>query len=157
MLLRDSLLRVPLDERGSAALRLQPGRWVVVVVTEDGYGGEPLEVEAASGALVQQRDLRARQRLQLHRERGEPVPGARVRSRGTSTRGTNDPVRSTLQGLRVTTRTQWGALQTDEQGRVEIPFVPVEGVRQRVELTWDGGRSEEFELEAEQPVTARPR
>ena len=157
VLLRDSLLRVPLDERGRAALRLQPGRWVVVVVTEDGYGGEPLEVEAAGGALAMQLQPLARAQVTLLDERGEPVKGARVRSRGTSTRGTNDPVRSTLQGLRVTTRTQWGALRTDEQGRVEIPFVPVEGVRQRVELTWDGGRSEEFELEAEQPVTARPR
>ena len=99
----------------------------------------------------------ARAQVTLLDERGEPVKGARVRSRGTSTRGTNDPVRSTLQGLRVTTRTQWGALRTDEQGRVEVPFVPVEGVRQRVELTWDGGRSEEFELEAEAAITARPR
>jgi hypothetical protein len=80
-----------------------------------------------------------------------------VRSRGTSTRGTSDPVRSTLQGLRVTTQMQWDALQTDEQGRVVIPFVPVEGVTQRVELRWDGGCSGELELEPDEELTARPR
>lgn len=157
VLLRDSVLRVPLDERGQARLRAQPGRWVVVVVTADGFGGEPVEVGAAGGAFEMQLRPLARTQVTLLDERGAPVPGARVRSRGTSTRGTNDPVRSTLQGLRVTTQMQWGALRTDERGRVEIPFVPVEGVRQRVELRWEGGRSEEFELEVEQPVTARPR
>jgi hypothetical protein len=69
-----------------------------------------------------------------------------VRSRGTTTRGTNDPVSSILQGLSTTTNTRWRRLRTDEAGVVTIPFVPVEGVEQRVELRWSGGRSEEFAL-----------
>ena len=157
VLLRDSLLRVPLDERGHARLRLLPGSWVVVVVTRDGFGGEPLEVGAAGGTFEMQLQPLASTRVTLLDERGAPVAGARVRSRGTSTRGTSDPVRSTLQGLRVTTQMQWDALQTDEQGRVVIPFVPVEGVTQRVELRWDGGCSGELELEPDEELTARPR
>ncbi len=157
VLLRDSLLRVPLDERGQARLRLLPGRWVVVVVTRDGFGGEPLEVGAASSAFEMQLRPLARTQVTLLDERGAPVRGARVRSRGTSTRGTSDPVRSTLQGLRVTTQAQWGALRTDASGRVVIPFVPVEGVTQRVELRWDGGCSGELELEPDEELTARPR
>ena len=157
VLLRDSLLRAPLDERGQARLRMQPGKWVVVVVTADGFGGEPLEVGAAGGAFEMRLQPLARTRVTLIDERDAPVVGARVQSRGTSTRGTNDPVRSLLQGLRVTTHAQWGALRTDEQGRVEVPFVPVEGVRQRIELTWGDRRSEEVELEPGGQVTARAR
>jgi hypothetical protein len=47
----------------------------------------------------------------------------------------------------------WQRLRTDEAGQVEIPFVPVVGVQQRVELRWDDGRSEEFALEADTKVT----
>lgn len=157
VLLRDSLLRVPLDERGQARVHMAPGRWMVVVATRDGFGGEPLEVGAAGGAFSMQLELLARTAVTLLDDGGQPVAGARVRSRGTRTSGTSDPVRSTLQGLRLNSYLDWEELQTDARGRVEIPFVPVEGVRQRVELTWDGGRSEAFELEADQPVTARPR
>lgn len=157
VLLRDSTLRVPLDARGRAELRLQPGRWVVVVVTEDGYAYKAFNVDPAGGSFAMMMQPLARAQVTLLDERGEPVAGARVRSCGTKTPGAGSLLRSTLQGMRVTTRTQWGALQTDEQGRVEIPFIPIEGVCQRVALAWDGGQSEELELEAEQPVTVRPR
>ena len=110
-----------------------------------------------SVALITSLEPLARTRVTLIDERDAPVVGAREQSRGTSTRGTNDPVRSLLQGLRVTTHAQWGALRTDEQGRVEVPFVPVEGVRQRIELTWGDRRSEEVELEPGGQVTARAR
>ncbi len=155
VLLRDSVLRVPLDERGQATRRMALGSWVVVVVTERGFGGAALEVTATGGSLEMQLQPHAIKSVTVVDARGEPVVGAMVRSRGSSTRGTKDAVRSILQGLRMITRTQWDALRTDADGRVEIPYVPIEGVRQRVELYWDGGTSEQFELEGEGPVTIR--
>jgi hypothetical protein len=155
VLLRDSLLRVPLDERGQASLRMQPGNWVVVVVTDEGFGGDRLEVGRTGGRLEMNLRPLARTTVTLRGADGRPVPGARVRSRGTTTRGTKDAVGSIMQGLRATTRMHWQGLRTDAEGRVVIPFVPVEGVRQRVELTWDGGRSEEFALAADERVTVR--
>jgi hypothetical protein len=149
------VLRVPLDERGQATRRMALGSWVVVVVTERGFGGAALEVTATGGSLEMQLQPHAIKSVTVVDARGEPVVGAMVRSRGSSTRGTKDAVRSILQGLRMITRTQWDALRTDADGRVEIPYVPIEGVRQRVELYWDGGTSEQFELEGEGPVTIR--
>jgi hypothetical protein len=149
ILLRDSLLRVALDERGAASLQLVPGNWVVVVLTESGYCGVSLDLDEMSGkANVQLKPL-ALMNVTLKSSSGDPVVGARVRSRGTSTRGTNDPVNSILQGLRRTARVHWSQLRTNEEGQIEIPFVPVVGVEQRIELYWDSGRSAEFALEAD--------
>jgi len=156
ILLRDSLLRVALDERGSARLRLVPGSWVVVVMTKDGFCGEELQLDMRNQkAKIALKPLAA-MTVTLRDELGKPVAGATVRSRGTSTRGTNDPVSSILQGLSSTTNTRWKRLRTDEAGVVTIPFVPVEGVRQRVELRWRGGRSEEFVLLDGEKLTINP-
>lgn len=155
VLLRDSLLRVPLDERGQAQLRMQPGNWVVVVVTDEGFGGEALAVEPTGGRLDMKLAPLATTSVTLRDAVDKPVAGARVRSRGTTTRGTKDAVGSIMQGLRATTRMRWEGLRTDAGGQVVIPFVPVEGVRQRVELIWEGGRSEEFALEADERMTVR--
>ena len=153
ILLRDSLLRVALDERGAAHLQLIPGNWVVVVLTEAGYCGVPLELDEMSDKANVQLEPLALMKVTLKDGSGKPVVGAGVRSRGTSIRGTNDPVNSILQGLGRTARVHWRRLRTDEAGQVEIPFVPVVGVQQRVELRWDDGRSEEFALEADTQVT----
>jgi hypothetical protein len=146
ILLRDSLLRVALDERGAARLRLVPGRWVVVVMTEAGFCGEEVQLHTRNQRVQVALGPMASTQVTLHDIAGKPIAGASVRSRGTSTRGTNDPVSSILQGLSTTTNTRWRRLRTDEAGVVTIPFVPVEGVEQRVELRWSGGRSEEFAL-----------
>lgn len=153
ILLRDSLLRVALDERGAAHLRLMPGNWVVVVLTASGYCGVPFELDETTDKANVQLEPLALMKVTLNDAAGKPVVGAGVSSRGTTTRGTNDPVSSILQGLGRTARVHWQLLRTDEAGQVEIPFVPVVGVRQRVELRWDGGRSEEFALEADTNVT----
>jgi hypothetical protein len=147
VLLRDSLLRVALDERGSANLRLAPGNWVVVVQTDTGYCGEQLRIDGTSDRAKVSLHALATMKVVLRNAAGKPIAGASVRSRGTSTRGTNDPVSSILQGLSRTMRTQWERLVTDREGQVVIPFVPVEGVQHRVELRWDDGRSDEFALE----------
>lgn len=146
ILLRDSLLRVALDERGAARLRLVPGRWVVVVMTEAGFCGEEVQLHTRNQRVQVALGPMASTQVILHDIAGKPIAGASVRSRGTTTRGTNDPVSSILQGLSTTTNTRWRRLRTDEAGVVTIPFVPVEGVEQRVELRWSGGRSEEFTL-----------
>lgn len=156
ILLRDSLLRVALDERGSARLRLVPGSWVVVVMTEDGFCGEQLQLDMRNQKAQIALGPLAAMTVTLRDELGKPVVGATVRSRGTSTRGTNDPVSSILQGLSSTTNTRWKGLRTDAAGVVTVPFVPVEGVRQRVELRWRGGRSEELVLLDGEKLTINP-
>lgn len=148
ILLRDSLLRVALDERGSARLRVVPGNWVVVVLTDTGFCGASFDLDVTSSEASVALQPLANMTVTLTDEADQPVVGARVHPRGTKTRGTSDPVGSILQGLGRTARRQWQRLRTDQNGRVVIPFVPVEGVQDRVDLRWDGGRSEEFLLEA---------
>ena len=148
ILLRDSLLRVALDERGSARLRVVPGNWVVVVLTDTGFCGASFDLDVTSSEASVALQPLANMTVTLTDAADQPVVGARVHPRGTKTRGTSDPVGSILQGLGRTARRQWQRLRTDKQGRVVIPFVPIEGVQDRVDLRWDGGRSEEFLLEA---------
>lgn len=147
ILLRDSLVRVALDERGGADLLLMPGNWVVVVMTDSGFCGVPLDLDETTEKADVQLEPLASMKVTFTDGKGQPIVGATVRSRGTTTRGTNDPVNSILQGLTRTARTTWERLRTDRSGRVEIRFVPVEGVRQRVRLLFADGRSEEFALE----------
>ena len=40
----------------------------------------------------------------------------------------------------------WEALRTDGSGRVEVPFVPVVGVTQRVQVEWQDGKTAPLEL-----------
>jgi len=148
VLLRDSLIRVPLDSRGSTSLRLVPGKWVVVVVTTDAFGARSFDVEGVDAQVELQLEPLASMVVTLRDRDGAPVEGARVRSRGTTTQGTSDPVDSILQGLQRTRHVHWSRLRTDGDGRVEVPFVPVNGVLQRLELRWEGGVSEEFALQA---------
>ena len=148
ILLRDSLLRVALDERGSARLRVVPGNWVVVVLTDTGFCGASFDLDLTSSEASVALQPLANMTVTITDEAGQPVIGAKVHPRGTKTRGTSDPVGSILQGLGRTARRQWQRLRTDQDGRVVIPFVPIEGVQDRVDLRWDGGRSDEFLLEA---------
>jgi hypothetical protein len=100
----------------------------------------------------------ARMRVLLKGADGAPVAGAKVSTRGTSTRGTGDPLQSALQNLRTFSGRQWSDLRTDAAGRVELPFVPVEGVTIKLGLSWDGGASEDFVLEASDDwVEVRPK
>lgn len=153
VLLRDSLVRVPLDASGAARLDVAAGTWVAVVFTPGGWGAQQVTVDGALIRLDLQLEPQARCEVRLVDRAGAPIPGARVVSRGTTTRGTNDPVQTILQGLRTASRREWSALRTDAEGNVAIPFVPIDGVQQRLELRWDGGNSEEFVLDAEQVRT----
>lgn len=153
VLLRDSMVRVPLDATGAARFDVAAGTWIAVVFTPGGWGARQVSVDGARTRLELQLQPQARCAVRLVDRAGGPIAGARVVSRGTTTRGTNDPVQTILQSLRTASRRQWSGLRTDADGGVVIPFVPIDGVEQRLELTWDGGTSEEFVLDAEQVRT----
>ncbi len=148
VLLRDSTIRFPLDGRGSAALRLAPGRWVVMAYSDAGTAAQVLELEAGDKNVVLAMKANPVMRVELRDANGKPVVGATVLARGTTTRGTNDPLQSILQNLRDLWVRRWTELRTDAAGRVEIPFVEVEGVTQRLGLLWDGGKTPDLTLEA---------
>lgn len=145
---RDSAVRVPLDSKGEAQLRLAPGKWVVVASSADGYCAEVFDWAAGRAEAPLAMREQPRMRLQLKGADGAPIAGATVATRGTSTRGTNDPLQSALQQLRHFSNRQWSDLRTDAEGRIELPFVPVDGVSVKLGLAWDGGMSEDLVLEA---------
>ena len=118
------------------------------MLTDTGFCGASFDLDVTSSEASVALQPLANMTVTLTDQADQPVVGARVHPRGTKTRGTSDPVGSILQGLGRTARRQWQRLRTDQNGRVVIPFVPVEGVQDRVDLRWDGGRSEEFLLEA---------
>ena len=148
MLVRDATIRFPLDARGATTLRLAPGPWVVTAWTDQGWLAKV--VEARAGRVTEALTMQPHQlmRLQLQDGDGRPVAGARVVQRGTTTRGTGDPLQSVLQSLRTQWLTGWGELATDDAGRVAIPFVPVDGVTQKLALQWEGGTTGDLLLEA---------
>ncbi|MFN9948037.1 MAG: hypothetical protein ACK56S_14450 [Planctomycetota bacterium] len=155
---REGAAAVPLDTKGEAGLRVVPGKWLVIAVSPDGYCAEAFEWGAGRGEVALALREPARMRLLLKGADGAPVAGAKVGTRGTSTRGTGDPLQSALQNLRTFSGRQWNDLRTDAAGRVELPFVPVEGVTVKVALTWDGGESEDVVLEAgDDWVEVRPK
>jgi hypothetical protein len=156
--LREGAAFVPLDTKGEASLRVATGSWLVIAITADGYCAEAFEWGAGRAEVALTLREPARMRVLLKGADGAPVAGAKVSSRGTSTRGTGDPLQSALQNLRVLNSRQWNDLCTDADGRVELPFVPVEGVTVKVALTWDGGESEDVVLEAgDDWVEVRPK
>ena len=55
--------------------------------------------------------------------------------------------RSLAQSLRVKLIERWATLRTDEQGRIAIPFLQLEGMSQKVGLKWSDGSSTDFVLE----------
>jgi len=146
VLLRDSLLRVPLDERGSARLRLLSGRWAVAAITEGGYGGQVFELTQRNHSVRLDLVPLASMTVVCRDAAGKPIAGARVRKRGTITRGTNNPLDAILESLVARASTRWRFLATDREGMVKIPFVPFQNVEQRVEISWIGGKSDRFTL-----------
>jgi hypothetical protein len=150
VLFREAVFRVPLDPAGAASLRLLPGNWVVGAMSDDGFVAREIVV-AADADVGLSHDLEMapmlRMRIELLDKDGSPLDGARVRLRGTTTRGVADPVQVLRQSVRTSQRSTWDTLRTDAQGRVAIPFLPVDGVVQRVSLRHERGETGEFALE----------
>lgn len=144
---RDAALRVPLDARGGASLRLPPGRWVVAAQSAKGYGVHLFTLAAGEQKAALSMVPYPSMRIELRDAGGEPIAGAAVVARGTTMRGTGDPVQAVLQSLSHRTEA-WSALRTGADGRLSIPFVPVDGLTQRLALVWDGGKTADFVLVA---------
>ncbi|HEX5051470.1 MAG TPA: hypothetical protein VFZ65_06830 [Planctomycetota bacterium] len=160
VLLRDSLVRFPLDARGAATMRLALGKWVVLAASSLGWVAQSVDLTSGERTVALSMQPLAVMRLELRDREGQPVAGARIWWRGTKTRGTGDPVLSMEQGLRVQAQTSgdWSALTTDAQGRLDIPFVPVSGLTQTLCLSWAHEVTPDFVLEAnDTPLLLRPR
>ena len=154
--LLDVPMRIPLDPRGSASVRVVAGEWLVSVLTADGFGYRVVEVAGPGARTSLQLDPLARTTVTLLDARGAPVVGARVQPRPASIQGTRDPVRSILQrAYQVANTLPWRTLRTDADGRVEVPFAQIPGVRRRVGLSWGGARSGAVDLVPDAVVTAR--
>lgn len=151
---RDSTVRVPLDSRGTASLRLAPGRWVITAWTEAGWVGRLFELKAGSVRESLSMQPPEVMRLELRGADGRPIAGASVRTRGLSVRGSGDPLQSVLQSMRSQWTPRWNSLRTDDEGRVSVPFVPVDGITQKIGLHWDGGQTDDLQLEATAQWTA---
>lgn len=145
LLVRDSLFRFPLDVRGEAQLRLGRGGWSLVAIGDGAFATGVVDVGGAVRAPLQLQPM-ARARLELHDERQQPIAGARVVACGATMQGQNDPMQAMLQVVRRRWMAAWEALRTDDAGRVEVPFVPVVGVKQRVQLEWQDGKTAPLEL-----------
>ncbi|MFK7739703.1 MAG: hypothetical protein AB8H80_05215 [Planctomycetota bacterium] len=157
VLMRNSMVRVPLDERGAATLRLPVGAWVVVAITSGGFGGRAFEIEGAAAELSLEMAPFAISRVTVVDRRGEPVAGARLISRGRQLRGTDSPLPSILQGLQRSSFVSWTNLRSDDKGVIAVPFVFVDGADERFLLQWaDGGKSSDaFILSADEPLVVR--
>ncbi|MCC7395664.1 MAG: hypothetical protein IT455_01220 [Planctomycetes bacterium] len=157
ILMRDSVVRFPLDARGGAGLRVEPGAWFVVVQSERGWAAERVQVDAGAASLKLAMKPLAHMRVQLLDDQGQPIAGARLQTRSSSTRGSSDARMTVLQSLRNAARSRWQRLTTDELGRVVIAFVPLDSVTQRLGFQWQGGRSADFDLDAADDwVVVRP-
>lgn len=158
VLLRDSLVRVPLDAAGAANLTLLPGAWILFAASTNGSGAVRLELPSGLAERKLTMDPLARMRLLLRDAEGEPIAGAQVQWRGSQTRASGDPLQFVLQGFATHMRSQLSTLRTNAQGRIDIDYVPCEGLTYRLRLGWDGGASAEFVLERnDTPLELRPK
>lgn len=158
VLLRDSLVRHPLDGAGSARLALLPGSWVVLIVSATGWCATKLEVEVGDQERALSLQPLARLRVRLRDGDGNPVQGAALQSRGSRTRGSGDPVVGLLQSYAGSARSRWPSLRTDADGMLELAFVPVEGLLHRAGLAWGRNSTEDFAVEPNDSILElRPR
>jgi len=160
VLVRDAVFRVPLDTRGAAAPRLAPGRWGFVAIAKEGWCGQSLELEPGQHEVKLEMQPMAIMEVRLRDAAGAPVAGARLQQRGSSGRGTSDPVQALMHDGhgRGASVARWRNLRTDAEGTMRIPFMPSPGLRVRVMLVWDGGSTDPFDLEAaDSPFELRPK
>ncbi|MGB3968028.1 MAG: hypothetical protein WBO45_14935, partial [Planctomycetota bacterium] len=123
VLLRDSGLRLPLDGRGACKQRFVPGKWIALVCGDAGYAAAELDLVRGTTTVTLTMQPCARMRLEVRDAAGKPVSGAQVTLRGTTVRGSSDPVQALLQNLRTQWTANWNALRTDGSGRVVIPGI----------------------------------
>lgn len=156
VLTRDAMVQLPLGAGGDLTVELLPGRWHVVAATSEGWVADTLLLERGPRsermAMVPMSHLQVR----LLGDDGEPVAGARVQQRGSSTNSVGDPMQPILQNLQRSRSGDWQRLRTDADGRVTIPFLPIEGHLRRLRLEIGERSTSEFRLEgSESPLELR--
>ncbi|MCR9248180.1 MAG: hypothetical protein NXI31_24380 [bacterium] len=157
LLQRRSTARFGLDSRGRGRLGLEAGKWIAVVLSREGYGAKAFDVGAGIRDLELRLEPLANMKLVLRDQQGDPVAGARVRVEGSRTVHSVDQTDSALRQFALDMKGRWSALQTDAEGRLELPFLPIDSLTWRVRLTWPGGKTAEFPVEArEQALVLRP-
>jgi hypothetical protein len=158
VLMRDSLVRLPLDAAGSGTLSLLPGPWVVLAVSRAGFAAAKLDLAAGEQDRSLALEPLGRLRLRLLDDDGSPVQGAMLQARGSRTRASGDPVQALLQSYSANLRSQWSNLRTDADGRLEFTFVLVEGIQHRAGLAWGHRSTADFAVEPNDSVLElRPR
>jgi hypothetical protein len=154
VLLRDAIVRLPLDARGAASAAARAGVLAAAgVVTNVGWAATAvltLPAGPTSSRVWRCRTARDACASSLRDRDGAPIPGAQPHLGGTSTESSGDPVQNLLSQSLASTRSLWARLRTDADGRLAIPFVPVVGMKRRLALHWEGGASNEFELVADE-------
>ncbi|MCA8963341.1 MAG: hypothetical protein KDC48_00565 [Planctomycetes bacterium] len=156
--LRYSIARVPLDTAGSARLLLPPGPQALLAVTAHGFAGKLCVVPAGVASCELQLQPFAAMPVRFVDNDDQPIAGATLRVTRATTRGSSDPVQGLLQGMESQLRWRMMQLRTGADGRLSIPFVPIEGVTLQLTLQSDRGATMPFEIEAaDEEVELRPK
>ena len=148
LLVRDSLFRFPLDARGTASLRVPRRAWALLAIGDGAWAAQVLDVDGGTTKATLQLQPMDVCRFELHGDEDRPIAGARVVACGSTMQGQDDPLQAALQVVRQRWMQAWNRLRCDADGRVMVPFVPVTGVTQRVQLEWAGGATAPTPLRA---------
>ncbi len=153
--LRDSALRFPVDTRGEARLSLVGPKWALVALTSNGRGAIHLDTPRADTDAELRLEPLGFVSVRLTDGNGDPVAGARpaLRSSRGGPTDTLGQVFADATGMRET----WSAMRTDRDGRMRIPFVPIEGRMLRMYLQWESGRTADFDLTDGESIDLRPK
>lgn len=155
--LRYSVVRLPLDPAGSVRVVLPEGLVAALAVTQSGCVGQLIDHKGAAPVVLRVQPY-GRMRVRFLDGNGKPVAGATPVVAGAASRGSSDPVQGMVQGFDAHFRWRMLQLRTDRDGIVELPFLAQEDALIRLALQWEGGRSEDFDLDPDVGETVvRPR
>ncbi len=155
---RDSAFRLALDSAGRGAVRLGRGRWVAVTLSPAGHDAQEFSIDA-HGAEVQLRlSPLGTMPVELRGDDGEPVADARIRVAGSRASASESALQRVQHMLAERLAKDWQSLRTDERGRLDLPFLPLETLEWRAKLARSGAETGEFEVAArERPLVLRLR
>lgn len=141
--------RVETDAVGRAVFAVVPGKWLLLVIGEDGYYQREIVIEAGIAPEPLAIDLEP---LPLARYRvvdgdGEPIAGATFDSSGGSWGGGSSPADSVMSDVCYYLASwQIDRAVTDSNGCAEIPFLPNKHVRVDFRVRHGRTRSSEFRI-----------
>lgn len=156
--LRYSIARVPLDTSGTARILVPPGPLALLATGTGGFVGQLVDVPAGAFRCDLQMKAFASMQVRFLGHDDQPIIGASPRVTRATTRGSSDPVGGLLQGMESNMRWRMTQLHTDAEGRLSIPFVPIEGITLQLTLNGAQGASPPFELEVSgEEIELRPK